>query len=101
MNYNMKDLVMYHCAICGKPYETVEGRAECEAKCIAERKAAEDLKNAQERELKRRNSADNINKALNNVEGLLKEHFENYGKLTLIENYPNLKILFSNRLWWF
>ena len=101
MNYNMKDLVMYHCAICGKPYETVEERAECEAKCIAERKAAEELKNAQERELKRRESAAKIFEALDNAEGLLKEHFKNYQKLTMNKDYPNLKALFDHRFWWF
>ena len=30
--------MVYHCAICGKPYDTVDERVACETKCLAARK---------------------------------------------------------------
>ena len=33
--------IVYHCAICGKPYDTVDKRVACETKCLAERKKAQ------------------------------------------------------------
>lgn len=34
--------MVYHCAICGKPYDTVDERVACETKCLAEHKKAQE-----------------------------------------------------------
>ena len=33
--------MVYHCAICGNPYDTVDERVACETKCLAARKKAQ------------------------------------------------------------
>jgi hypothetical protein len=37
-----EEKTMYTCAICGKSYEFVEDRVDCESKCIVARKKAEE-----------------------------------------------------------
>ena len=55
--------MVYHCAICGKSYDTVDERVACETKCLAARKKAqaeiekkklEEKKNARKAEIEKK-----------------------------------------------
>lgn len=92
---------MYTCAICGESYETVEERAACESKCLVERKKANEEKQREEYERKRKVSEDEIYTALSAANELIANHVKNYKELSLKKNYPYLKYIFSNSPWWF
>lgn len=93
---------MYHCAICGNGYENVEERAECEAKCIKERKEAEAKKKQLEHEAARTASEEAICMALADINEMIAEHLRKYESLMLKSNYPYLRYLFKNNIgWWF
>lgn len=90
----------YICAICGKEYESIPERAECESKCVAEAKKAEEVKKRNEYEAKRKESAQAIYEALDDVDEMIARHFDEYKTLLITKNYPHLKHLFSTLPWW-
>ena len=97
----MKEPNMYHCAICGESYETVEERAACESKCLVERKKADEEKQREEYEKKRKASEHEIYETLSDANELIANHIKNYKKLSLNKSYPYLKYVFgSNSFWW-
>ena len=93
--------MLYECAVCGKSYETVEERVECESKCVVERKEAEEERKLNELKMKEHESVEAINEALANTESMIREHFKQYSNLSLNHNYPYLKYVFSRTAWWF
>lgn len=92
---------MYHCAICGESYETVEERAACESKCLIERKKADEEKKREEYEKNRKASEKEIYAALSFANEAIAKHVKEYKTLSLEKNYPYLKYVFSNSPWWF
>ena len=91
----------YTCAICGKNYETIEDRAKCETQCVADAKKKEEIlrlkKEAEAREKSEKVALD----ALDAAEEALKNYFKEYERFSLNKNYPYLKLVFSNKMWWF
>lgn len=91
----------YTCAICGKDYESIEERVKCESQCLADEKKREELmklkKEAEAREKSEKNAIDAVEVA----EEALKKHFKEYERLAIHKEYPYLKLLFSNKAWWF
>lgn len=91
----------YICAICGNEYDNVADRAECETKCLAEEKKKAELiklkKQAEEREASEKMAIE----ALEIAEEAVKKHLNEYEYLHLDKNYTYLKLLFSNKTWWF
>ena len=92
---------MYKCEICGKEYERLEDRIECETKCLKEQKAAEELKKQNEYKNKRAESAKAIYEEFNKADKMVKEHLSKYKSLSLDKQYPYLKYVFDRSLWWF
>ena len=91
----------YTCAICNKNYDTVAERSACEAQCLAdEKKKAEIMKLKQEAEAREKSEKTAID-AIEAAEDALKKYFKEYERLALHKEYPYLKMLFSNRMWWF
>ena len=87
---------IYYCAICGNSYESIEERAECETKCIQERKEAEAKKKQLEHEAAKTASEEAIYTALADVNTMIAEHLREYRTLILKRNYPYLKYLFKS-----
>jgi len=76
---------IYTCGICGKRYNTVAERNQCERDCIANaEKAAEDKRKAAlkaEKESKQKEIQELIDKAAN----LSEKYFEKYGEIPIIK----------------
>lgn len=91
---------MYECAVCGKSYEHIEDRIECETKCVAERKKIEEEKKRNEHEAKRKEMASEIYADLDSLNVKLAKYFKAYDTLTLNKSYPYLKYLFNYGTLW-
>lgn len=93
----------YCCAICGKSYPTIEERNKCEAKCIADRKKAEEAlakKKLEDNKVARKAEIDKKYKELNT---LIRGYIDDYGSLRLgethyFDNFPALSKLLGG---WF
>lgn len=98
----MEDVKMYKCAICGKEYDSVEKRAECEARCIKNRKIIEQQKKANEEKEQEKASVQAIKDELSKADAMIRQHFEKYETLSLGgTNYYYLSYLFKRTGWWF
>ena len=95
------DKTFYSCAICGTEHESIEARNVCEAKCIKERRAAEELmrkKRLEEEKDARKNEIEAMYVHLNEK---IKDYVKDYGSIRLNRtvkydsNCPTLSDLFS------
>lgn len=95
----------YHCAICGKPYDTVDERVACETKCLAERKKAQAEIEKKKLEEKKNTRKAEIEKKYKELATLVNDYCKDYGSLQLGEsryfedNIPTLSKLLG--WWWF
>ena len=95
--------MVYHCAICGKPYDTVDERVACETKCLAARKKAQaEIEKKRLEEEKTTRKAE-IEKKYKELSTLVNDYCKDYGSLQLGEsryfedNFPTLSKLLG---WW-
>lgn len=91
---------MYTCAICGKSYADLSERIACETKCLADRKAAEEKKKKMELKRLKSESEKKTIDALANAEKEIYRHVTAYGAITINEDYPYLRYIFSNSKFW-
>lgn len=96
--------MVYHCAICGKPYDTVDERVACETKCLAARKKAQaEIEKKKLEEQKNTRKAE-IEKKYKELATLVNDYCKDYGSLHLGESryfeddIPTLSKLIG---WWF
>ena len=95
--------MVYHCAICGKPYDTVDERVACETKCIAERKKAQAELEKKRLEEKKTTRKEEIEKKYKELSTLVKNYINDYGSLQIgdtryfDDNMPTLSKLLG---WW-
>ena len=95
--------MVYHCAICGKPYDTVDERAACETKCLAARKKAQEEIEKKKLEEKKNTRKAEIEKKFKELSNLVNDYCKDYGSLQLGEsryfedNLPTLSKLLG---WW-
>ena len=89
----------YICAICGKEYDSVKSRIECESACYKNYLAVEARKKADEVKMKREASEKAIEAKLAEVDKMLKEHLEEYETFHFSRRYSNLTYIFKNMLW--
>lgn len=92
---------MYSCAICGKNYETIEERAECELACSEKRRKEEIEKKREAYDVAKKASEANIEEKLSEVNDMIKEHLNEYEHLRLTKSYHYLQYIFSKRLWFY
>lgn len=85
VNYGNCDKGMYCCAICGKGYETIEERAACETKCIADRKKAEEALKKQKLEEEKNERKKEIEVKWKELNELTSEYIKDYGSIQLGE----------------
>lgn len=93
----------YVCAICGKPYSTVQERAKCEMTCVkrieAEEKKAAEAKKKAEQDVR---SAE-VTKAIENAYTLLTKYIKDYGPYQyngdIKEFDMNILDYFPSKLW--
>ena len=96
--------MVYHCAICGKPYDTVDERVACETKCLAERKKAQAEIEKKKLEEKKNTRKAEIEKKYKELATLVNDYCKDYGSLQLGESryfeddIPTLSKLLG---WWF
>ena len=83
----------YKCGICGKIYESIQDRTNCEQSCLKkqqeeEKKAAEAKKKAEQKSRQQEVSA-----ALDNAYALINKYIEDYGKFEYSGKYKGLDML--------
>ena len=85
----------YVCGICGKSYEDIVSRAQCEIECYkkieAAEKAAAEAKKAEEKEVRRAEIValiEEINKLASKRDHLIKEYMKDYNSIKLNFNSP-------------
>lgn len=96
--------MVYHCAICGKPYDTVDERVACETKCLAARKKAQAEIEKKKLEEKKNTRKAEIEKKYKELATLVNDYCKNYGSLQLGEScYFEDDISTLSKLlgWWF
>ena len=97
------DKLIYCCAICGSEHESVEARNSCEAKCIKERKEAEELMRKQKLEEEKDTRKKEIEALYGLINEKIKSYIKDYGSISLNRsiksnsnfNYPALSDLFN------
>jgi hypothetical protein len=96
--------MVYHCAICGKPYDTVDERVACETKCLAARKRAQAEIEKKKLEEKKNTRKAEIEKKYKELATLVNDYCKDYGSLQLGESrYFEDDISTLSKLlgWWF
>ena len=105
MKYEDSNKGMYCCAICGKGYETIEERSNCETKCLVDRKKAEEALKKQKLEEEKNTRYKEIETKWNELNKLTSEYIKDYGSIQLGERSLFEDSLFPsvNKLsgWWF
>lgn len=95
--------MVYHCAICGKSYDTVDERVACETKCLAARKKAQAEIEKKKLEEKKNTRKAEIEKKYKELSTLVKNYINDYGSLQIgdtryfDDNMPTLSKLLG---WW-
>ena len=96
--------MVYHCAICGKPYDTVDERVACETKCLAARKKAQAEIEKKKLEEKKNTRKAEIEKKYKELATLVNDYCKDYGSLQLGESRyfeDDLSTLSKLLGWWF
>ena len=95
--------MVYHCAICGKPYDTVDERVACETKCLAARKKAQAEIEKKKLEEKKNTLKAEIEKKYKELATLVNDYCKARDSLQIGESscfdddYPTLSKLLG---WW-
>ena len=103
MTTNVNSTTSYFCAICGLEHESVEARNVCEAKCIKELKAAEELMRKQKLEEEKDTRKKEIDALYVLINEKIKSYVKDYGSIRLNRsvkyddncNCPTLSDLFN------
>ena len=101
VNKKTADKTFYSCAICGTEHESIEARNTCEAKCIKNRKAAEELMRKQKLEEEKEARKNEIEAMYTHLNEKIKNYVKDYGSIRLNRtvkydsNCPTLSDLFS------
>lgn len=96
--------MVYHCAICGKPYDTVDERVACETKCLAARKKAQAEIEKKKLEEKKNTLKAEIEKKYKELATLVNEYCKDDGSLQLCESRcfeDSIPTLYKILGWWF
>lgn len=75
--------IFYPCAICGSKHDSVEARNSCEAKCIKELRAAEELMRKQKLEEEKEARKNEIDAMYARLNEKIKEFVKDYGSIRL------------------
>ena len=91
--------MVYHCAICGKSYDTVDERVACETKCLAARKKAQAEIEKKKLEEKKNTRKAEIEKKYKELATLVNDYCKEFGESLYFEDdIPTLSKLIG---WWF
>lgn len=71
---------MYKCAICGKEYETISERSECETKCLKLKAEMEAAKKLAEKKSKKKASKDKLNQLEEKLRAMEDEYMKELDK---------------------
>lgn len=91
----MNEQNKYICAVCGESYKTIEERMNCESKCLAELRKAEEEKKRNEQKFKQKEKEKAIYKALDDANNMIAEYIKEYDTFTLNKSYPYLSHIFK------
>ena len=95
--------LIYPCAICGAKHESVEARNTCEAKCIKERQAAEEIMKKHKLEEEKDDRKKEIDALYALLNKKIRDYVKDYGSIRLSRsvrpsndyNCPTLSDLFN------
>lgn len=79
------DTASYRCGVCGKSFETLEGRNACEAKCLKDRAKAEEALKKQKLEEEKIKSKNEIEAKYKELTAMVREHLNKFGSLQIGE----------------
>lgn len=91
--------MVYHCAICGKPYDTVDERVACETKCLAARKKAQAEIEKKKLEEKKNTRKSEIEKKYKELATLVNDYCKEFGESLYFED--DIPTLYKLIGWWF
>ena len=91
--------MVYHCAICGKPYDTIDERVACETKCLAERKKAQAELEKKKLEEKKNTRKAEIEKKYKELATLVNDYCKEFGESLYFED--DISTLSKLIGWWF
>lgn len=103
-NENNLNNNLYVCGVCGKAFETLEERNKCEAKCLTERKKAEEALAKKKLEDEKNTRKEEIDTKYNELRKLINRYCKDYGSIQIGDtryfdtNFPSLSKLLG---WWF
>jgi rubredoxin len=83
----------YKCAICGKIYDNVQGRMNCEMECLKKQKEEERAAAEAKKKAEKDSRYNEVNAALDNAYALVNKYVEDYGSFTYGGKYKGLDIL--------
>ena len=86
------DKSVYRCAICGKSYDTIEERNKCEAKCLADRAAAERKRKEEELRKTKETRKKEVDMAWDHYNELRNEYLKDYGSYSIVRDYSDYPI---------
>ena len=92
--------MVYNCAICGKPYDTVDERVACETKCLAARKKAQAEIEKKKLEEKKNTRKAEIEKKYKELATLVNDYCKEFGESSYFEDdiHTPSKLI---GWWWF
>jgi hypothetical protein len=98
-NNNIYCKFRYKCGICGKEYNNVLERAQCEIACTE--KAAEEARKAAETKKKEEQKARKaeVDEAFENLHSLVTEYVKNYGHYEYGDGGDDTNFHWPTRLW--
>ena len=96
-------LATYECAICGKKYESIQERANCELTCAKKQKEEEEAAAYAKKKAEQEARQSEVSAALDNVYALINKYVEDYGSFIYNGKYKGLDMLnmdfFPSKLW--
>lgn len=100
---------MYQCAICGKEYNNIEDRAECESNCLKQLKIDKQKKKDAENKAAEIAGVQVIRDELSKADKMIREHLEKYESINIADMpaYYYLSLLLDKKMfnrkfgWWF
>ena len=100
-NENNLNNNLYVCGLCGKSFKSLEERNKCEARCLAERKKAEEALAKKKLEDEKKTRKEEIDTKYNELRKLINCYCKDYGSIQLgdyryfDDNFPSLSKLLS------
>lgn len=86
----METNIKYKCGICGKAYEGIEERMNCELACLKKKKEEEKKAAEAKKKAEKNTRQSEVTKAIDNAYRLVKKYIKDYGEYSYNGDIENL-----------